>query len=190
MCTYCDSLLFRQGEILENHGKVASLVDDQSPIQVGTAGSYQKKSFTVVGRARQTWSEGFWNEWCLLFSDDTLGWLAEAQGFWMLSRQKDATLDGKKVQILIPGQKLELWGRTYLLDDRKEASIESIEGELPFRAAPGKKSLLLDLSTESGREFVTVDFTEPNSPIFYSGEYLEFDELKLQNLRALDGWKL
>ena len=69
---------------LETLGKMADLPEDLSILQIGARGKFEGISFAVIGRLRMSWQEGFWNEWCALFEDQRIGWLAEAQGFWMM----------------------------------------------------------------------------------------------------------
>ncbi len=85
VCPYCRMMLVRKDLNVETYGKMAELPPDTSVLQIGTSGKYQNKSFSLVGRVRQSWSDGFWNEWYALFDDTTEGWLAEAQGFYMMS---------------------------------------------------------------------------------------------------------
>ena len=60
---------------LEAVGKVADLPEDPSPIQIGTEGIYRNKPFVVIGRIVYEYEQGGWNEWHVMFSDSTSGWL-------------------------------------------------------------------------------------------------------------------
>ena len=46
--------------------------------------------------------------------------------------------------------------------------------------------LFCDLRTE-GRNFGTIDYSEGN-PLLFLGEWVEFEELQLKNLRRFEGW--
>ena len=76
----------REGVDVESIGKTSTLPPDISPIQIGTQGRFGETGFTVLGRVRLRWRLGAWTEWFIEFSDNTTGWLAEAQGFFMVSR--------------------------------------------------------------------------------------------------------
>jgi hypothetical protein len=80
ICAYCKSTLIRHDLNLENVGKMAELLPDPSPIQLGTEGVYRKTRFTVVGRIQLRYSQGIWNEWYLLFENQRGGWLGETLG--------------------------------------------------------------------------------------------------------------
>jgi len=44
----------------------------------------------------------------------------------------------------------------------------------------------VDLRSES-RKFATLDYSDPEAAL-YLGEFVEFDDLKLNNLRSFEGW--
>ena len=85
VCSYCAATVVRHDLELETLGKMAALPPDTSPLQIGTAGQYDGKRFELVGRLKISWEDGTWNEWYALFDDGRDGWLAEAQGFLMMS---------------------------------------------------------------------------------------------------------
>lgn len=188
VCPYCRMMLVRSDLNIESYGKMAELPVDSSVLQIGASGKYQNKSFTLVGRLRQSWSDGFWNEWYALFDDSSEGWLAEAQGFYMISfpapeLEKWAPQRGD----LRPGKMIEIPQKYVLeVDDVKEATCVGAEGELPFRSPKGRKNLSVDLSGQNNL-FGTIDYSE-DGVRFYLGSYVDFDDLKLQGLRELNGW--
>ena len=76
VCSYCHSLLIREGETLRDSGEDSALLEDFSPLQIGTSGVFNKQPFTLVGRLQARYDAGVWNEWYLLFADGSDGWLA------------------------------------------------------------------------------------------------------------------
>src|SRR5271154_4509900 len=78
VCPFCHSILVRDDLILKNVGKVADLPPDPSPIQLLTSGTYNNKRFDVLGRIIYEYEQGGWNEWHIVFSDGTSGWLSDA----------------------------------------------------------------------------------------------------------------
>jgi hypothetical protein len=82
VCSFCKSTLVRSDMNLEKIGEMADLLDDLTPLQIGTMGVYEGKMFEIVGRLQVSYPEGYWNEWYALFSDSNPCWLAEAQGFY------------------------------------------------------------------------------------------------------------
>src|SRR5215471_9059801 len=79
VCEYCKSILVRTDVDLRKVGEVADLPPDSSPIQIGSEGQYQNKSFVVVGRILYEYEQGGWNEWHLIYNDGSSGWLSDAQ---------------------------------------------------------------------------------------------------------------
>ena len=81
VCTYCRTLVARSDRGVEDHGKVAALIDTGSPLRVGLAGKYGKTGFRITGRTQlRHQAGGVWDEWYALFDNGAWGWLAEAQG--------------------------------------------------------------------------------------------------------------
>ena len=78
-CEYCKSILVRHDVNLTRVGQVADLPPDISPIQIGTEGIYRNTGFQVVGRIIYSYELGSWNEWHLVFSNGSSGWLSDAQ---------------------------------------------------------------------------------------------------------------
>ena len=81
VCPFCQSLLLRQDLGLEYAGEKALLIEDQSPYQIGTEGTLGKIHFTLLGRLRFQWEQGFWDEWFAWSDEGQTCWLADAQGF-------------------------------------------------------------------------------------------------------------
>src|SRR5436190_852887 len=64
-----------------------------------------------------------------------------------------------------------------------QARYRGVEGELPFEYWDKHEVLFADLQSE-GERFATIDYSDgETSPSLYIGEYFEFDELSLSNLR-------
>jgi hypothetical protein len=180
-------MLVRHDLNLEQVGKMAELLDDLSPLQIGTQGKYKGQPFELVGRIRVSWSAGAWSEWCALFSDGTAGWLSEAQGFYAMSFVVEAVSGLPDRSDIKRGMSLSFAGKAFHVDDVKEATCIGSQGELPFRAPQGRKTLSVDLSTLEGEGFATIEYSSEGVAC-YVGEYLQFDELMLKQFRQLDGW--
>ena len=89
ICESCHSVVARGDKRLEDHGRVADLMETDSPVSVGMNGSFEKKSFQVVGRVQyQHPAGGVWDEYYLKFPGDKVRWLAVAQGKLYLTTEK------------------------------------------------------------------------------------------------------
>jgi hypothetical protein len=101
----------------------------------------------VIGRVRWGWTDGSWNEWLLLFNDGSHGWLGEAMGQYMLTRERPigdiqanvprAIIAGENVPV---GTETEMDGDPFVVADARDATCIASEGELPFTAEPAGPS--------------------------------------------------
>lgn len=185
VCEFCKSMLVRHDMDLEALGQMAQLPEDVSPLKVGSRGKYNNTVFEVVGRLKVSWSEGYWNEWFLLFENGKNGWLAEASGFFIMSAEKKATDRVPKLAGLKVGKGYELApSQKFFVDDIKEAVCIGSQGELPFKGLQGRKTTSVDLSNYSG-EFVNIEYSDQDDLRLYVGRYVDFEELEFSNLRDL-----
>ena len=78
----CSSAVGRADGKLENLGKVADLVQTDTPLKVGLRGKFKGVPFEITGRSQIKHSAGgVWDEWYVAFrGGQRWGWLAEAQG--------------------------------------------------------------------------------------------------------------
>jgi hypothetical protein len=186
VCSFCKSSLVRQDMDLENIGKISDLLDDLTPIQIGTSGMFGKEKFEVIGRLKVGYSDGFWNEWFTIFGDGKVGWLAEAQGFYAFCLPYfDAKVPS--VASLAAGKTVDFGSKGYFeIDDMRQVKCLYSEGELPFNAMQGRESTSVDLRG-SDNEMATIEYAAQETRV-YMGAYQDFDEFQFKNLRHIDGW--
>ena len=180
VCEYCQSTLVRHDQALEDIGKMAALVEDRSPLQLGAEGSYKGVHFALIGRIQIKYSQGIWNEWHLLFDDMRTGWLSEAGGEYVLTfmRQVDEPLpDFSALRI---GQRLQVASQVWTVSNLENAECIAGQGELPFKVGGGYPVAAADLRNET--RFATLDYSE-SPPLLFVGEAVRFDTLKMTNLR-------
>ena len=187
VCEFCRSTLVRHGGNLENLGRMADLLEDASPLQLGTEGRYRGVHFAVVGRIQLRYESGLWNEWHLLFDDMRGGWLSDANGEYVVTflTPPGATLPG--FATLMPNDELKLAGRDFIVTVLEEALCISGEGELPFAFGAGYPAQLADLRTtgEAESAFASIDYSE-TPPLFFVGESLPFESFAFANLRGAE----
>jgi Domain of unknown function (DUF4178) len=193
VCEYCKSVLVRTDVDLKKVGQVADLAPDISPIQLNTEGNYRNKAFVVIGRIIYQYGQGGWNEWHLMINDGTSGWLSDAQeeyavsfpvsGLAISSTPDQKLPEESQLQV---GQTYSWNGGTYTVSVITQAHFRGVEGELPFRYWDKGDVTFVDLRSSS-RKFATLDYSDPD-PALYLGEFVEFDDLKLKNLRQFAGW--
>ncbi|MBX9691305.1 MAG: DUF4178 domain-containing protein [Cyanobacteria bacterium] len=196
VCSFCQSTLVRRDMDLELIGKMSYLLDDLTPLQIGTTGSYDGERFELIGRMKVGYDDGFWNEWYCLFPKGREGWLAEAQGFYGICFPYFGFKPPKRTEKIEPGRFFDLGDEgLFQVEDVREVRCLLSEGELPMNAAQGRASLSVDL-TAKGARMATIEIVqsrsrsaedEDESRVFV-GAYKDFDEFDFQNLRKIYGW--
>ena len=185
-CPFCRSILVRIDIELKNVGQVADLPYNPSPIQLLTEGTYKGKTFQVLGRIVYEYENGGWNEWHLVFSDGTSGWLSDAQLQYAVSFLANPTNPLPQAASVFRGQTLTLQQTEFQVSTMTLAMYKGVEGELPFPYYGKQDMIFADLRTP-GRTFGTLDYSE-EPPLLFLGEWVEFEELQLKNLRQFEGW--
>jgi hypothetical protein len=184
-CPFCKSILVRHDVDLTKVGEVGDLPKDESPIQLGTTGTYDRRSFSVVGRILYEYERGGWNEWHLRLDDSTSAWLSDAMAEYAVSRGATSPNLPAADRVRV-GETYALSGRAYKAATITTARYRGVEGELPFETWNKHEARFVDLDADDGH-FATIDYSDA-TPALYLGEYAEFDDLHLGNLRHIEGW--
>lgn len=195
VCDFCRSVVARADKKVEDHGKVADLVETNSPIHRGLSGKYNKKRFDVVGRVQyQHPAGGVWNEWYLRFPGDKVGWLAEAQGkFYLMFERRFAdeaelpsfeSLDvGHRFQSSAEGQGSPSAGEGgFVVAEKGVATAAAADGDIPWAFRPNAEHRFADLHGE-GDEFGTLEYSG-DRPRGFFGHEVSLADLNLES----DGW--
>jgi hypothetical protein len=186
-CEFCHSILVRRDMDLEKVGEVADRPPDSSPIRITAEGIYAGKPFVVVGRILYEYEDGGWNEWHVVFNDGKSGWISDAQLEFDVSFLGQAPGPLPQAGALVCGNKF-LWNKTeYEVTSLTRAHYRGVEGELPFVYWDKSDVLFADLRSIDGH-FATIDYSDA-TPLLFLGEAVEFDDLKLKNLREFEGWQ-
>jgi len=184
-CPHCKSILIRTDVNLERVGVVADLPPDSSPIQLGTAGTYENQAFTVAGRIIYDYAEGSWNEWHIVWNRGGSAWLSDAQCQYTVTAavRADALPARAAAQL---GARFT-WNRTtFSVTAITAARYRGVEGELPFEYWDKQEATFVDLRSAGG-DFATLDYGD-DKPELYLGKAVDFDALGLKNLREFVGW--
>ena len=186
ICESCHSVVARGDKRLEDHGRVSDLVETDSPVKVGMNGSFEKKSFQVVGRVQyQHPAGGVWDEYYLKFPGDKVRWLAVAQGKLYLTTEKrpsqQTPLPG--IDSLEVGEQIQLPdGKNLVITETGTATAWSAEGEIPWVFRPDVEHRFADLNGED-RAFASIEESGTESgPRFFLGREVTVDELKLAGI--------
>lgn len=185
-CAYCQSVLVRHDLDLTKVGTTTVVPLTPSPIQLGSEGRWQGRSFVVIGRLVYRWAQGGWSEWHCRFDDNTSAWLSDAQAEYVLTRQvepENALPDASGVE---PGTIVLQAKVRYHVTSVTRASYVGTEGELPFAYQPSGDVPFADARSADG-DFATIDYSE-SPPLLFVGQPVELRQLELRNLREFEGW--
>jgi hypothetical protein len=180
VCAFCKTTLLKDADAVRNIGKMSEVLEDYSPLQIGTSGQFANRGFSLIGRIQLRYSEGFWNEWYALFDDGSNGWLSDASGQYTITflEHSDAALP--LFEKLVPGHVLHVGGQPYATSDVRSARCTGGQGELPFKVGQGWEARVADF--RGADRFMSLDYSDPEVRV-YVGSAVELGELKAQLLR-------
>lgn len=180
VCSYCQTTVLKDAQSVKDIGKMASVLEDYSPLQIGTTGIYQQQGFTVLGRIQLKYDDGLWNEWYVLFDDGKEGWLSEASGQYTFNFCDGNADDAPPFEQLRPLSKYRLYTAT----DVRTARCTGGQGELPFKVGKGWQTKVADFRVKDN--FLTLDYANGFPPLRYIGKAVNLDDLQCQLLRDKD----
>ena len=188
VCQYCRSAVARTDRGLADLGKVAEVVDSESPLRLGLKGTWKNVRFELTGRAQLRHEMGgFWDEWYATFSNGWVGWLAEAQGRFYLTFYQPLP-DGIELPSfdqLRPGQPVEQIPAPspLIVQEKGTATYVAADGEIPYKLVPNERVRFADLSGKNNA-FATIDYSfEP--PWVFSGSQVTLEEIGLGDARPV-----
>jgi hypothetical protein len=181
VCEYCRSTLIRHDLALENLGKMATLLEDASPLQLGVEGRYRGGHFAIVGRIQLRYAQGVWNEWFVLFDNQRTGWLSEASGSFVFTFPTPITRPVPAFADIRLGQHVALLNQDFSVTNIETASCIAGEGELPFKVGAGYPAPVVDLANAT--HFASLDYSD-DKPVLFIGEEVELAALALSGLKS------
>jgi len=188
VCEACHSTVLREGtDALVLWGKVSAFSRDLSPIQVGATGIVGKRPFTVAGVLRRSRPGVRWNEWYIVFDDQTTGWLSEGNGLYQIFGGALPGVHVPAAHHLSPGRELDLGDTRWVVVECSEAAVVAADGELPFAVRGGEMRAYADLRSADGRQTATIDYSD-DQPALWPGRTVTLESLKMEGLRAFAGW--
>lgn len=186
VCPFCRSAIARTDRNLEDLGKVAEIVESESPLKIGLKGTFKGHRFELTGRAQNRHElGGFWDEWYATFSNGWVGWLAEAQGKFYLTFYQPLP-NGARVpsfETLQLGHAVpEIPNKTPLMVTEKgTATAMAADGEIPYKLVPNERSDYADLAGKDGA-FGTIDYSM-NPPWVFVGQEVSLANIGLADAR-------
>jgi hypothetical protein len=184
VCEFCSASVLKDAGAVKDIGKMSSVLEDFTPIQIGTSGVAGGRQFTVVGRIQLKYDAGMWNEWYLWFDDGVAAWLGDSSGLYTITtaRKGDAALP--KFDEIEPGKIYSIGSNRCTASEKRIAQCVGGQGELPFKVGEGYEAKVADFRT--GANFVTLDYSDGDVPVVYSGVAITLEDMKCQLLRDDD----
>ncbi|HET7796238.1 MAG TPA: DUF4178 domain-containing protein [Nevskia sp.] len=184
VCEFCKTTVLKDADSVKDVGKMSDVLADYSPIQIGTAGKFGGQNFTVIGRIQLRYSAGLWNEWYLLFDDGKDAWLGDSSGLFVLTTERPGGTGLPAFERLSVGRPCTIGGKPYIAAEIRTADCIGGQGELPFRVGEGWQARVADF--RSGDSFVTLDYSDGETPKVYAGQAVTLEALQCQLLREDD----
>jgi len=181
VCEYCQTRVLKEAGAVRDLGKIASVLEDYSPIQTGSSGVIAGRAFTVVGRIQLRYNAGMWNEWYLQFDDSGTGWLGDASGQYTATTLRPPAGDPPAFASLRPGRQYQIGDERYTAADVRVADCVGGQGELPIKVDDGWQAKVADF--RRGAHFVTLDYSDQGPPMLYAGVPVTLESMQMQLLR-------
>lgn len=185
VCGYCNSMLVRQDNGVVDSGRDSALLEDFSPLQIGTSGTFVAQRFTLVGRLQVQYDDGAWNEWYALFDDGRAGWLSEAGDLYVMTMPVEIDNPPRFEDTRAGFSELIFQDKRYIASDVRNISLKhaAAQGELPFVLKEDTENRVSDWRCEN--LFITLDYNRETPEAFF-GRMVNLDDLKLENTRHED----
>lgn len=185
VCGYCNSMLVRQDNGVVDSGRDSALLEDFSPLQIGTSGTFVAQRFTLVGRLQVQYDDGAWNEWYALFDDGRAGWLSEAGDLYVMTMPVEIDNPPRFEDTRAGFSELIFQDKRYIASDVRNISLKhaAAQGELPFVLKEDAENRVSDWRCEN--LFITLDYSSETPEAFF-GRMVNLDDLKLENTRSED----
>jgi len=168
VCAYCGSTLAVEDDRLDPTGKTAKLAQTPTRFFLGARCTLRGRHCQILGRVRFADDESCWDEWYLQFDDGGAAWLEEEEGEYILSHKQALTGAVPGFDQVRVGQTLSINGQPFFVTERCRARIAGAEGQLFYRAVPGRPVLFVDgnlggrvASIEYGEDEIELTVGEP-----------------------------
>ena len=181
VCEFCRTTVHKDPGAVKDLGKLSEVLEDYSPIQIGTSGKLGGRGFTVIGRIQLRYDAGMWNEWYLMYDDGEAGWLGDASGQFTVTAERPLPKEWPAFDMARVGAQVDLGDGLFVVSDRRVATCTGGQGELPFPVGDGWQALVVDLRRAAS--FATLDYSDGDTPRLYTGGAVTLEAMQCQLLR-------
>ena len=178
-CEFCGSAyIVSGGDGLNAAGKTASLADYPSRLSVGDQGEIQGRTFTVLGRVRYTYDEGFWDEWQIEWHDGAPpDWLEEDEGYWTLYKRERVRGPIPSPEEISGGNSYTINNKSVFISEERTARVMGSEGQ--FSSVLPLQGDFTYVTGSAGDNIMSVNYW-PGEIDLSIGTELEPHEIKLK----------
>ena len=182
-CTGCGSVIYRKPDNTVINKPQLTIPSKVEVIQPGTTGTWENKSFTVLGRFRAWFEEAVFNYWTIRFDNDELGWLAEGYGLYsvVMAATLKSEPSNSEIRQMKVGSTCDLDDTHFVVEKKQNCYKWDIEGEL-FIPQVQSSFRVFELTAESGKHITLFEFDKYDL-LVYATFYVAPESLALQNLR-------
>lgn len=166
-CSSCGAHIFLEDEGARLAGEQSVLSTEPSLIMMNQPFTYDRKTYTPIGRVRFSIGRNFWEEWWLVDTNGNGYWLSVDDGDYILEKEVPFKLTLYSFNDIELGRDIEGWRVTEL----GEGTCLGFEGELPEILEVAQMHRYAHLSKPDG-SMMTVEFSGKTKKL-YSGIWLD-----------------
>lgn len=175
-CGFCGTAYMVSGDsTLDTTGKTAALANYPSRLKVYSKGTIRGRGFTVLGRIRYTYDEGFWDEWQIGWDDNAPpSWLEEDEGYWTVFDKQRVRGEVPPYENIRVGSTVNINGQNVFISEKRKARVMGSEGQ--FAAVMPIQGTFGYTQGTAGGKMIAVNYWD-NEIEVSSGEELEHHEI-------------
>lgn len=130
-CAFCGTAYIVSGDsTLDATGKTAALGNYPSRLKVYSKGTILGRGFTVLGRIRYTYDEGFWDEWQIGWDDGAPpSWLEEDEGYWTVYNKQRVRDNVPPYDQIRVGANANINGQSVFISEKRKGKVMGSEGQ-------------------------------------------------------------
>ncbi|KQV90101.1 hypothetical protein ASD15_25860 [Massilia sp. Root351] len=181
VCEYCNTRVLKDADAVKDLGKMSSVLEDYSPLQIGTSGVLGGRAFNVIGRIQLRYAAGMWNEWYLMFDDGATSWLGDSSGLYTVTAARETPAPLPAFDELQAGEMVRVGAERLMVSEVRTADCIGGQGELPFKVGDGWQAKVADF--RRGGTFLTLDYSDGPEPVVYTGVSVTLEAMQCQLLR-------